>query len=290
MELILNDFSIAGQFEAIGDFEEYFIKQLNPVMQMVLERKIPFYKRTDTYSRRLTKDVSITDYIRTANNPVATLMKADLIQITYTEPYWDDEEQLQSDDKVDYRYPGEYEEPNCFTEVIERNEELFSFPCDEFPEKEIVCFRNNEERRVANICSMTDLLCSYLKSDKENLKYVFEKYPFKKKIKFASVNGKCYAEEALLSPELLMNDIVKIFINIPKLIEDKAAGNKTHWWDSIERDIFEYRVSISSNREYRILFLWRSELIFLNGFVKKTAATPESEKKKARMIMNNMNN
>ena len=290
MELILNDFSIDGQFATIDEFETYFIHQLNPVMKVIIEQNIPFYKRMDTFSRLLTDKISIANYIQTANNPVSTMIKKNLINTTYSEPYWDEKGQMRSDDKADYDYSGEYEEPNCFTEVIERNESLFSFPCDKFIEKEIVCFRNNEERRVKNICSVKDLLCSYLESDKANLKYVFEKYPFEKNIKFASVNGKCYAEEALFSQELLMDDIVKIFINIPQLIDDKATGNKTHWWDNIERDIFEYRVSISSNREFRILFLWEEEIVFMNGFIKKSVKTPESEKKKARMIRKNMDN
>lgn len=290
MELILNDYSIAGQFETLDSFETYFINQLDPAMQIVIERKIPFYKRMDTFSRLLTDNISVNDYIRAVNNPVATRIKVNLIQMAYAEPYWDEKEQLQSDENVDYRYPGEYEEPNCFTEVIERNESIFSFPYDKYMEKEIQCFRNNEERRIVNVHSKAELFFTYLKDDKTNLKYVFENYPFERHIKFACVNEKCHTEEALLSPEILMCDIEKIFMNIPKLIEDKSAGKKTHWWDSIENDIFEYRVSISSNREFRIFFLWRNEIIFLNGFIKKTMSTPENEKKKARAIIKNMKN
>lgn len=290
MELILNDYSIAGQFETLDSFETYFINQLDPAMQIAIKRKIPFYKRMDTFSRLLTKKESIDDYIRAINNPVASRIKVNLIQMAYAEPYWDQDGQIRTRDDVSYQYPGEYEEPNCFTEAIERRETLFSFPHEDFQKKEILCFRNDEECRVTNICNTTDLYHTYLKADKSNLKYVFENYPFEKHIKFACVNEKCHAEEALLSPEILMCDIEKIFANIPKLIEDKSAGKKTHWWDSIENDIFEYRVSISSNREFRIFFLWRNEIIFLNGFIKKTMSTPENEKKKARAIIKNMKN
>lgn len=290
MELILNDFSIDGQFATIDEFETYFIHQLNPVMEVVIEQNIPFCKRMDTFSRMLTDKISIVNYIRKANNSISTMIKNNLINATYGEPYWDEKEQMKSDDRVNYEYPGENEEPNCFTEVIERNESLFSFPCDKFIEKEIHCKRNGEERNVANICNVTDLYYFYLKDDKTNIRYVFEHYPFEKGVKFACVNGICYTEDALRSQELLIEDVVKIFNNIPMLIRDKASGNKTHWWDTIESGIFEYRVSISSNREFRILFLWEKEIVFMNGFIKKSVKTPESEKKKARMIMKNMNN
>ena len=57
MELILNDYSIAGQFETLDSFETYFINQLDPAMQIAIKRKIPFYKRMDTFSRLLTKAI-----------------------------------------------------------------------------------------------------------------------------------------------------------------------------------------------------------------------------------------
>lgn len=288
MELILNDFSIDGQFATIDEFETYFIQQLNPVMQVIIEQNIPFYKRMDTFSRLLTDKISIANYIQTANNPVSTMIKKNLINTTYSEPYWDEKEQMRSDDKADYEYPGEYEEPNCFTEVIERNESLVSFPSDKFRKKEIHCKRNGEERNVANICNVIDLYDFYLKDDKTNIRYVFEHYPFEKGVKFACINGTCYTEDALCSQEILMEDVIKIFNNIPMLIRDKASGSKTHWWDTIESGIFEYRVSISSNREFRILFLWEEEIVFMNGFIKKSVKTLESEKKKARMIKKNI--
>lgn len=83
MELILNDYSIAGQFETLDSFETYFINQLDPVMQIAIKRKIPFYKRMDTFSRLLTKKESIDDYIRAINNPVASRIKVNLIQMAY---------------------------------------------------------------------------------------------------------------------------------------------------------------------------------------------------------------
>ena len=78
MELILNDFSIDGQFATIDEFETYFIHQLNPVMQVIIEQNIPFYKRMDTFSRLLTDKISIANYIQTANNPVSTMIKKNL--------------------------------------------------------------------------------------------------------------------------------------------------------------------------------------------------------------------
>ena len=84
---------------------------------------------------------------------------------------------------------------------------------------------------------------------------------------------------------LTYEDKRKTLRNISNLIEDKASGRKTHWWSPVEGEISEYRVSVSDNREFRLFFLWKDKIVFLNGFIKKTKETPEGEKKKAREIV-----
>ena len=89
---------------------------------------------------------------------------------------------------------------------------------------------------------------------------------------------------------LTYEDKRKILQNISNLIEDKASGRKTHWWSSVEGEISEYRVSVSDNREFRLFFLWKDNIEFLNGFIKKTEETPEGEKKKAWEIVKKLGN
>lgn len=51
---------------------------------------------------------------------------------------------------------------------------------------------------------------------------------------------------------------------------DKMSGIESHFYDRIDGDLNEYRLTISGNREFRLFFLWKDKIIFLNGGVKKT--------------------
>ena len=133
-----------------------------------------------------------------------------------------------------------------------------------------------------NFTAKEIFLTEYLRENPEMIKNIIEEYPYPsdKKVILAKVSDRCHAEEALLNNSLEVQDLLKILQNIPRLMQ----GLKSHWWDSVEADICEYRISISSNREFRLFFLWKKELIFLNGFIKKTEKTPAAEKRKAREI------
>lgn len=63
MELILNDFSMHGQFDTEETFEDYFLKELKDVLDMVADRKVLFYKRMDTFARFITKDMTYAAYL-----------------------------------------------------------------------------------------------------------------------------------------------------------------------------------------------------------------------------------
>lgn len=285
MELILNDYAICGQFKEISDFEEYFIYNLNPVLDVMLDKQMPLYKKSDTFSRLLTSEISLDDYLRRRNDTVATLIKQYVINMAYSEPYWDVDGLCRTKADTDYVYPGSYDEPNCFTEAIEREVPLLSILSDQFNQKEIKGMKSGQEVTISNIIDLKSLLDTYLKVTPEEIRYIMEKYPFEKKVVLSEVKERCYVEEALLENGLTYEDKRKILQNISNLIEDKASGRKTHWWSSVEGEISEYRVSVSDNREFRLFFLWKDNIVFLNGFIKKTKETPEGEKKKAREIV-----
>lgn len=285
MELILNDYSICGQFEKIADFEDYFVSDLKRVLDVVIEKKIPLYKKTDTFSRYLSGGVSLADYLRRQNDTVATLIKRYIIDMAYSEPYWDEEDILATRQDADYRYPYNCEEPNCFTEAIERECPLLSFPTERFEQGQFTGGKDDVEVLIDNVTNVKGMLDTYLKNSPEEISYFLESYPFEKNIVLARIGDRCYANEAMLENELSYEDKRKILDHIPNLIVDKSCGKKTHWWGPVEGEISEYRVSVSDNREFRLFFLWRESIILLNGFIKKTQETPESEKKRAREIV-----
>ena len=284
MDVIFNDFSLDGQFAAIEEFEEYFVKTFCLLLRAIVSRNIPFYKKTDTYLRKLTKDETLLNYLHRNNRPVAGMIKRMMFQMVCEKPYWD--EDVRTGPKSTYAYPEKAEEPNCFTEAIERKCCLLSFLHPDYGEKTISCVKDGKTIVLHNFTRIETFLTEYLRENPEMIKNIMEEYPYPsdKKVILAKVSDRCYAEEALLNNSLEVQDLLKILQNIPRLMMDKSQGLKSHWWDSVEADICEYRISISSNREFRLFFLWKKELIFLNGFIKKTEKTPAAEKRKAREI------
>lgn len=297
MELILNDLSLHGQFEEIDDFEDYFIEYLNKPIDLIIDQRIPLLKKQDTYNRKITRDITLDKYLKEAfNRSAATLMKEKIIKLAYYEPYWDEADELQSKSGIDYQYPAKQEivkqhpdeqsEPNCFTEAIERKCPLLSIQKDNKAEEKIECYRDQEPVEIINITNVNTFLNAYLRDDIHNIRFAIEHYQANKTMKCAEVSGKCYTENALLENNLKEQDIQKFLDNIRTVIDDKSNGRKTHWWDSIKEDICEYRLSVSDGRELRVLFWWGEELVFLNGFIKKTEKTPPKEIKLAERIKN----
>lgn len=288
MELVLNDQSMDGQFETFEQFEDCFVERLNPLFEVIADKNIPLYKVPEMLQKPLIGEWSLNDILRmTCNNAVASLMRKWIIQMM-DNPYLYDGE-IMTSEETEYDYPVELEEPNCFTEAIERYCPLLSFPHEKYTSDIFECRKNGRSVSVHNVKEIKGLLNVYLTENISDMKYVLEKYPYEHNVKMAEYDKKCWAEDAICECGLSEEDILKVYKNIPQLIEDKSNGRKSHWWDHIEGDINEYRVTVSDNREFRLLFLWKEKLIFLNGFIKKTRTTPENEKQRAREIIKKCN-
>ena len=105
---------------------------------------------------------------------------------------------------------------------------------------------------------------------------------------FAEISGRCYAQEAIQQNELTLNDKKNVLLNISELIRGLSTGTKNRFWDKLSDGIFEYRISISAGREFRLLFVQDEAIIFLNGFIKKEQKTPQYEIEKAKRIKKNV--
>lgn len=286
MELILNELSFDGQFQTWEDFDDYVRDILSPMLDVMIENRIPLLKKSDLYHCRITVDETLQDLLMMANDPVITLLKKSISNLAYCEPYWDTD--MESDPAVCYEYPSTAEEPNCFTEVIAREGSLVSLPHPDYRMNPIYCKRDGDEITVANITDVKQLLKQYLLEDENKIRYILEQYPFERSVICAKVGGRCYAEEALLENGLITEDFIHIVEAIPKLIEDLRCGRKTHWWDKLQDDIFELRIDVSANRIFRILFIQKEEIYLLNGFIKKTQKTPREEIDRAIQIKKHM--
>lgn len=222
MELILNDFSVVGQFASYDEFADYVIKTLGPVLDLVIENQIPFYKKQNFYDCKITKDMSLNDILMLTGDPVIYKIRSYISQLGYQRPYWD--EDIMSQSNVSYTYPEKADEPNCFTEVIERRGVLFSFPFLKYDSDVFECKREDEDISVQNVKEKKSFLNTYLLDDVKNIRYILERYPFERGITLATYEKKCYAEEALLKNDLKMEDMQRIVLAIPRMIEGFARG------------------------------------------------------------------
>lgn len=284
MELILNELSFDGQFQTREEFISYVLDVLIPMMNIIIEKEIPLLKKSDIYNMRISGENTLQDFLIMTNEPAMSLLKSSIVNLAYCEPYWD--LTVESDLGVSYEYPVVAEEPNCFTEVIERLDTLISLPHPFYTMDKILCKRNQVKLEICNVVKVERLLKEILMEDKNTIRYILERYPFSRPVICAEVNGKCYAEEAFLENDLVINDFFEIVAAIPRLIEDLGRGRKSDLWDKLQGDIFEFRMHVSSNRIFRLLFVQQEGIQFLNGFIKKSQKTPPAEIDKAIKIKN----
>jgi len=284
MELILNELSFDGQFKSYDDFIDYIRDTLAPLLDIVIENKIPLLKKSDIYDRLITKDRTMADFLRMSNDPVISLMKNYIVNLAYHEPYWDNE--IMTCHDVNYEYQVVEDEPNCFTEVIERQGKLISLRHPAYYSERIACKRNNKELEISNIVKVEQFLKEYLLENRKRIRYILERYPYGRAVTCVESDGKCYAEEDLLKNDLETDDLINIIDSIPRLIEDLEHGRKSDLWDKLQDDIFELRLHVSANRIFRLLFVQQKGLHFLNGFIKKRQKTPPAEIAKAIRIKN----
>lgn len=279
MELILNNFSLDGQFRGIEDFTDYIRDILVPLLDVIIDNEIVFLKNSDFYGAAVTAELSLNDFLLMANEPAISLLKRYIVNLGYCEPYWDTD--VATKEEVRYGYPIHKEEPNCFTEAIERCGKLISFEHPDFREEKIACSRNDKQIDILNITVVEQILKEYLRENKKKVRYILEKYPYKRFVTCAEVKGKCYANEALCENNLNETDLINLLEAVSRLIEDLENGRKSDLWDKLQEDIFEMRIHVSAGRIFRLLFVQHNGICFLNGFIKKTQKTPIDEIHKA---------
>lgn len=253
MELILNELSLNGQFQSQEKFVEYALKVLIPVLDVIIENRVPLLKKSDIYTYKITSERTLQDLLQQTNDPMMSMLKTYIVNLGYCEPYWD--LAALTNPLVNYEYPVSSNEPNCFTEVIERKGNLLSLQQSFYDAEQFSCKRNGEEVIISNTTEMKQLLMRILIEDKEKICYIIENYPYKRSVICFNINGKCFAKEALLGNGLETGDLLHIVEAISQLIEDFEQGRKSSLWDKLQEDIFELRLHISANRIFRLLFV-----------------------------------
>lgn len=280
MEFILNELSLRGQFKSEEAFCNYVQEEFVDILEMMDENHFLLYKKQEMYERLVTAGKTLYDILSFSNTPAVTLVKMYIVQLSFQEPYWDDDPCTK--EGTVYDYPDKQEEPNCFTEAIEREIPMVSF--EDSSGKEFLCHKNKCEVHIRNIVKKADFLNVCLACQGLEIDYVLENYSYDRNVTLAKVKGKCYAKEALMENGLTVDDLQSIVQSIPNLIKGLEQGEKNNYWDSFREGVFEYRVSVSAGRIFRLFFFQKNGLIFLNGFIKKSQKTPQQEIEKAIRI------
>lgn len=284
MDIVLNDYSLNGQFETTEEFMLWVHDEWMKMFDYLLKHKISLYKKSDFYSKHITKEETLFDLLQIAGDPLVSKIKSFIINAAFSEPYWDVEEVVKSDLSNTYKCPQSDDLPNCFSEAIERDKVILSIRNEEYAEECYMYNKNEEAGIIRNIIDYNSFLLWLLNVNLNDVKYIFENYKFQRKIRFAEVSGKCYAQEAIENNGLTVDDKKNILLNISEMIKGLSTGTKNRFWDNLSDGIFEYRISISAGREFRLLFVQDNAIVFLNGFIKKVPKTPKHEIDKAKKI------
>lgn len=128
MDIVLNEKSLNGQFTE-EQFITYMQEDMLPILQILREYNFPLYKAYDTYGCMVTPKKSLSDFLKVQGNPVLTILRTALLELSGKEPYWNDSIAT----KKNKQYITDISEvPNCITEAMEREGIVLSFLNDNF--------------------------------------------------------------------------------------------------------------------------------------------------------------
>lgn len=285
MDVILNEYSLNGQFESIEEFVLWIRNEWMEMFDYFLQKKVAIYKKSNFYSNKVTKDETLRDLLKMRGDPLIAKIKSFIINSAYSDPYWDTDDNCKSKQGNTYKCPNDNDLPNCFSEAIERDRTVLSIKNENYLERHIVYLRDNVAGELYNIVEYNSFLIWLLEFETGDDRYAFEHYKFDRQVEFAEVDGRCYAEEAIQQNNLTVEDKKKLLLSISAMIRGLNKGTKNRFWDNISKEIYEYRLSVSAGREFRLLFVQnKGEIVFLNGFIKKQQKTPTCELDKAKRI------
>lgn len=180
----MNEFSMNGQFSEIEEFEEYFMKIFKDILDIIQEKNMVLYKLPRILEQPLIEEQTLGNILLCSRNRAAmAVLKSKIIQIL-DNPYLD-ETTCMTKSGSSYEYPDKSEEPNCFTEAIERKCPLISFKNEHYCQREFLCEKDGQEILLRNIRNQSDLLEVYLEKEPMDVRYVIERYPFIRQIVLA---------------------------------------------------------------------------------------------------------
>ncbi|MDD2376802.1 MAG: type II toxin-antitoxin system RelE/ParE family toxin [Clostridia bacterium] len=287
MDVIINDYSLSGQFSSMEDFIENLCNDIIPIIKYFKLYNCKIYKSYETFDRLITEDKKLVDILHIKGISEISKIKSMLAAVMSEPPYWNEN---------GHNTEGEYiieniqKCPECIKEATERKSILFSFAHEFFLQHFITVMKNSIKIDLRNIYNINTALNHLFEEKIINEHTLFRELKLGMKVIFLMVEDRNYTQEVFDNNNFTNKDRVKAKEKIVKLIEH--ITNKTDAGDlckNLGNRLWEFRNNISDSRIFRIFYvLNNNKIIFLNGFVKKTQQTPQSEIDKARKLMKNI--
>lgn len=284
MGVIINEFSLDGQFNDIDDFLDSLNDSTLPMLDRLKELRINILSSYNSYALLVTKDKSLHDMMTIRSSAEIGKFKRKLQELLYDDPFWDTD--MKSTSGI---YECDYTEERsgyCLAEAIERNFPVLSFEHIKFKEKLIEIKKNSEINYIKNLFD-EDIMLQIFRFDRKisHLEYIIFKYSIIES--FGLKDGKNYFEELVESAKLSLDDQSYIISDMDKLInffiKKENPGNLSK---TIEGKLKEFRTSLTNNRQIRFFYFENDKkIIFMNGFLKKTQRTPTYQIDRAKGIM-----
>ncbi|MBD5101939.1 MAG: hypothetical protein HDT27_04435 [Subdoligranulum sp.] len=284
MDVIINDFSLDGQFKDAEEFFDSLSEKTLPAFCSLDSHGCEILSSFETYNRKVSVDLTLYDTLRSdyRGYPEATKLKI-LLTRCINDPYWENESQ--TDEHLKYSMDDKVFEkpPNCFTEAFAREKMLLSFQNQNFASDKLAITVDGKEQFLYNLFNKESVGQVLFCKNVIGLSELLMSMSYGKKVCFFENDGRYYADAGFEEGRLTIEDGLSIFENFKMSIENLCQGKlSSRFSDSINHKgitYYEFRCSLQDSREFRIYyFLDHDKLVYLNSLCKKTNKTPSGVK------------
>lgn len=289
MEVVLNDYSLDAQFDNIDDFVDSLVKNTLLVLRYFEESSNLLIKSYCTYDKKISHTVSVYQFLTSQQFmgfSEAQKLRSVLGKLV-DEPYWNDNPKTVINAQYKCDKIGDFsgQEPNCFSESLERDKLILSFEHNEYKEESIPILKNKVAYNLYNLFDENSTIKNLFLLKQigfvEFLVYSYRNYD----VEFYANGSKYYADEYYDNGALSQHDVLHIKEDFDKMIKGRMRGNMLpRLLDSISyRNITynEFRTSLTNNREFRIYFYMDGKKwVFFDSIIKTTESIPEYVKNK----------
>lgn len=155
MELILNDFSLSGQYSNVDEFADDVSDNMLPLLVLADKKEYPLFKKQDAYNLPVCYQTTLKDVFTKYGSkyPDISKFKSLLNRVLWKEePFWD------QNPKTDLTAEFELQVPNCMSETFYRKGILISFVKSKFNQDTIFLVVNKINEKIPNATTSEKLI------------------------------------------------------------------------------------------------------------------------------------